>query len=226
MKVMILAAGEGRRLLPLTQTWPKPMLCAEGCPLVEHHVRRLRQAGFREVVINLYHLGYLIQSHLGDGAEFDVNITYSEEHQLLETGGGILLAQPLLSDPFALVNGDVLTDFPFAALPHALEDGATAHLVLVDNPAGKTSGDFSLDTNGVVGRDEPQFTYSGIAVLSQALFAGAPAGPFPLRDLLFREAHKGTITGEYFNGIWNDIGSPAVVHELGLTTPDGMTPAF
>lgn len=208
MKAMILAAGKGERLRPLTLHTPKPLVRAGGVPLIEYHVRALVAAGFRELVINHAWLGAQIEDYLGDGARFGVEIRYSAEGEPLETGGGIFRALPLLGDaPFLVVNGDIWTDYPFAALRRPLE--GLAHLVLVDNPAHHPTGDFRLADGQVVdaapGADS--LTYSGIAVLAPALFAGCQPGAFKLAPLLRQAMADGRVGGERFAGRWVDVGT-------------------
>lgn len=207
MKAMILAAGKGERLRPLTLHTPKPLVCAGGVPLIEYHVRALAAAGFRELVINHAWLGAQIEAYLGDGARFGVSIAYSAEGEPLETGGGIHRALPLLGEaPFLLVNGDIWTDYDFAdlrSIPVAL-----AHLVLVDNPAHHPEGDFRLEDGRVGARGEqPGLTYSGIAVLDPALFAGCRPGAFKLAPLLLAAMAEGRVGGEHFRGRWVDVGT-------------------
>ncbi len=208
MKAMILAAGKGERLRPLTLHTPKPLVRAAGVPLIEYHVRALAAAGFTELVINHAWLGQQIEDYLGDGARFGVRIAYSAEGEPLETGGGIFQALPLLGDqPFVLVNGDIFTDYPFAQLRRPLS--GLAHLVLVANPAHHASGDFCLqdgqvsDTHAGGGN----LTYSGLAVLSPALFADCQPGAFKLAPLLRQAMAAGQVSGEQFAGCWVDVGT-------------------
>jgi len=209
MKAMILAAGKGERLRPLTLHTPKPLVRAAGVPLIEYHVRALAAAGFRELVINHAWLGAQIEDYLGDGERFGVSIAYSAEGEPLETGGGIFRALPLLGDePFLVVNGDIWTDYPFAGLCRPL--AGLAHLVLVDNPAHHPAGDFRLLEDGRItdaadGLD--RLTYSGIAVLAPALFAGCRPGAFKLAPLLRRAMADGRVGGERFAGRWVDVGT-------------------
>lgn len=207
MKAMILAAGKGERLRPLTLHTPKPLVRAGGVPLIEYHLRALVQAGFDELVINHAWLGEQIEAHLGDGTALGVHIRYSPEGEPLETGGGIHRALPLLGDePFLVVNGDIWTDYDF----HRLKAPMTglAHLVLVDNPAHHPAGDFSL-SNGRVQETvgEAALTYSGIAVLSPRLFEGCQPGAFKLAPLLRQAIAEGQVSGEHFNGCWIDVGT-------------------
>lgn len=209
MKAMILAAGKGERLRPLTLHTPKPLVRAAGVPLIEYHVRALAAAGFRELVINHAWLGAQIEDYLGDGERFGVSIAYSAEGEPLETGGGIFRALPLLGDePFLVVNGDIWTDYPFAGLCRPL--AGLAHLVLVDNPAHHPAGDFRLledgrITDAAAGLD--RLTYSGIAVLAPALFAGCRPGAFKLAPLLRQAMADGRVGGERFAGRWVDVGT-------------------
>lgn len=214
MKAMILAAGRGDRMRPLTDTLPKPLLEAGGRSLIEHHVDALARSGITELVINHAHLGKLIEDRLGDGARYGARIEYSREgERRLETGGGIHRALPLLGDgPFLIVNADVWTDFPFAALPS--QPRGLAHLVLVPNPAHHPGGDFAL-IDGTVANDGPErLTYSGIAVLRPALLAGSSPGAFPLAPLLRAAADRGQVSGEVYRGKWMDVGTPESLRAL------------
>ncbi|KFE54846.1 N-acetylmuramate alpha-1-phosphate uridylyltransferase MurU [Pseudomonas syringae] len=208
MKAMILAAGKGERMRPLTLHTPKPLVRAGGVPLIEYHVRALQEAGFHEVVINHAWLGQQIEDYLGDGERFGLRIEYSPEGEPLETGGGIFRALPLLGDqPFMVVNGDIWTDYNFRALRMPL--AALAHLVLIKNPAHHPDGDFSLIDGQV--RDSrdagTRLTYSGIAVLHPKLFAGCRDGAFKLAPLLRAAMDQGQVTGEHFTGRWVDVGT-------------------
>lgn len=207
MKAMILAAGKGERLRPLTLHTPKPLVRAGGVPLVEYHVRALAAAGFRDLVINHAWLGEQIEAYLGDGERFDVSIRYSAEGEPLETGGGIHRALPLLGDePFAVVNGDIWTDYDFTALRRPIS--GLAHLVLVDNPPHHPAGDFALhDGKLEEGDAASRFTYSGIAVLHPRLFAGCSAGAFKLAPLLRQAMTNGQVSGERYDGRWVDVGT-------------------
>ena len=205
---MILAAGRGERLRPVTDHTPKPLLPIAGAPLIAHQVRWLVRGGIRDIVINLHHLGEAIAATLGDGHELGARISYSREEMLLETGGGIVRALPLLgTDPFVILNGDVWTDYPFSRAMRPL--GADlAHVVLATTPAHRSEGDFGLVGDRVTrGRERP-YTYCGIALLSPALFVDAPAGPFSLRQLLFDAIEAGRLRGELWAGRWTDIGTP------------------
>ncbi len=207
MRAMILAAGKGERMRPLTLHTPKPLIPVAGVPLIEYHLRALAQAGVTEVVINHAWLGDRIEAHLGDGARFGLQIVYSKESQPLETGGGIYQALPLLgADPFILINGDVFTDYDFAVLQKPLQ--GLAHLVLINNPEHHLEGDFSLEEGRVLAPTTATLTYSGIAVLHPELFAGCQAGAFKLAPLLRQAIAQGQVSGEQFNGCWIDVGTP------------------
>jgi MurNAc alpha-1-phosphate uridylyltransferase len=204
---MILAAGRGERMRPLTDRVPKPLLAAGGKPLIQHHVEALAAAGFRELVVNHAHLGEQIEAFLGDGSRWGVRIAYSPEAPALETGGGIARALPLLGPgPFAVVNGDVWTDFDFSRLRDA--SAGPAHLVLVDNPAHHPAGDFALQGGRVHNEGEPRYTFSGIGVYRSRLFDACPAGAFPLGPLLRRACDGGEVSGEHHDGVWIDVGTP------------------
>lgn len=208
MKAMILAAGKGERMRPLTLQIPKPLVPVAGQPLIEYHLRALAAAGFTEVVINHAWLGQQIEAHLGDGSRFGLSIRYSAEGEPLETGGGIFKALPLLGDePFALINGDVWTDYDLARLRAPLN--GLAHLVLVDNPGHHGRGDFRLNGERVVdGDDAPgTLTFSGLSVLHPALFKGCLAGAFKLAPLLRQAMASGQVSGEHHRGHWVDVGT-------------------
>lgn len=208
MKCMILAAGAGTRMSPLTDTTPKPLLKVGGIPLIVWHLERLAHDGFTDIVINIAHLGYQIPQALGDGSEWGVNITYSDEQKEggLETAGGIVKALPLLGDePFLVVNGDIWTDYDFQD-HRKLAEGMLAHLVLVPNPDHNPEGDFALVNNKVV--DAKSYTFSGIGYYSPKLFEGVPYGKSALAPLLRAAMKEGKVTGELYEGEWLDIGTP------------------
>lgn len=208
MKAMILAAGKGERMRPLTLHTPKPLVKAAGVPLIEYHIRALAAAGFTELVINHAWLGQQIEDYLGDGARFGMHIVYSAEGEPLETGGGIFKALPLLGDePFLVVNGDVFTDYDFAALRKPL--AGLAHLVLVDNPTHHPLGDFALSAGRVSDVQEAvgRLTYSGLAVLHPRLFAASVPGAFKLAPLLREAMAAGQVSGEHYGGCWVDVGT-------------------
>mgnify|MGYP001818968138 FL=1 len=205
---MILAAGRGERLRPLTDHTPKPMVEVQGQPLLAHQIAWLQRAGIRELVINLHHLGEQIEAKFGTGGEYGVHIRYSREQTLLETGGGIVNALPLLGDaPFRLLNGDIFTDFPFASL-EALPDWADIHLVVTPTPDYRESGDFEFADGRITARGQ-SYVYCGIAVLRPELFATDRAEPFSLRDRFFAAIEAGTISAQIWDGYWIDIGSQA-----------------
>lgn len=210
---MILAAGAGRRMQPLTGTVPKPLLEAGGKALIEHVLEALAEAGFRRIVINHARLGGQLVERLGNGVRWGVRIVYSDESAgALETAGGIRRALPLLSDPFVVVNADLYTDFPFAELPHTLP--GLAHIVLVDNPAHHPQGDFAFDGTRVVTGGGRRLTFAGIGVYTQALFASLPPGPAPLAPLLHAAAAQGRLSAEYYSGRWLDVGTPERLAQL------------
>jgi MurNAc alpha-1-phosphate uridylyltransferase len=205
---MILAAGRGERMRPLTDVTPKPLLPVAGKPLIVWHLERLARAGFREIVINHAHLGDQIEALLGDGAAWGLRIAYSAESQgALETAGGIANALPLLADePFLVVNGDIFCDWDFA---RACVTDALAHLVLVDNPPHHPAGDFTLDGAKVGAGGTAALTFSGIGIYRPELFAGIARGqPAKLAPLLREAMAAGRVTGEKHAGRWEDVGTP------------------
>lgn len=211
MKAMLLAAGRGERMRPLTDATPKPLLAAGGKPLIVHLIERLAAAGFDELVVNHAHLGAAIEAALGDGRRFGVTIRYSAEGTALETAGGIANALRLLGTrPFLAVNADLHTDYPFARLRGALAGAALAHLVLVPNPDHHPHGDFALDGSRVANDGPARFTFSGIGVYDPSLFAGvAPGSKAQLAPLLRAAADARRVTGECYAGTWIDVGTPA-----------------
>ena len=220
MKAMILAAGRGERMRPLTDTCPKPLLPAGGKPLIVWHIERLAAAGFTELVINHAHLGAQIEAALGDGGQFGVSIRYSAEASALETAGGIATALPLLSDgetPFAVVNGDVYCDFDFAGLFQAAQSlgDDLARLVLVPNPEHNPKGDFAFADGRIASEGEARLTFSGIGLYRPQLFAGVePGRPAKLAPLLRQAMAEGKVAGECFTGRWIDVGTPQRLAEL------------
>ncbi len=213
MKAMILAAGRGERLRPLTDHTPKPMVAVHGRPLLAHQIEWLGAAGIHDLVINLHHLGEQIEAHFADGAAFGARIRYSREPELLETGGGIVNALPLLGpDPFLILNGDIFTDFPFTQLA-PLPEWADIHLVVTERPAFRDQGDFEVSNSRVTARGE-SYVYCGICILRPRLFAGDRAEPFSLRDRFFRAIETGTISAQVWNGYWIDIGNQAQLDEV------------
>ena len=213
---MVLAAGRGERMRPLTDHTPKPLLPAAGKPLIVWHIERLAAAGIHEVVINHAHLGKQIEQALGDGKRWNSTIHYSAEGEgrALETGGGIHRALPLLGErPFLVINADVWTDMDVSGL--VLPEGRLAHLVMVDNPPQHPQGDFCLTEDGsLYDTGEPRLTYSGIGVYHRDLFAGCRSGAFPLAPLLRRAMVEKRVTGERYHGRWVDVGTPQRLAEL------------
>lgn len=204
---MVLAAGRGERMRPLTDRTPKPLLTVRGKPLIVYHLEKLARAGVQQVVINLCWLGHQIRSALGDGSRFGLRIVYSDEGaEALETGGGIQRALPWLGrEPFLVVNGDVFTDFDFAAVTIAPE--ALAQLVLVPNPPHVPQGDFALIEGRVRASGAPRLTYSGIGLLRAELFADCGPGRFPLLPLLQRAIALDRLRGQLYRGAWSDVGT-------------------
>lgn len=210
MKAMVLAAGRGERLRPLTERIPKPLLEAGGKPLLAWHLQRIAAAGVQDVVINVAHLGTEIVAQFGDGERYGLRIRWSQEPEPLETAGGLAFARDLLgASPFLLVNADIWCDFDLAPLArHRLED-RLAHLVLVANPAHNANGDFSLHGGRVGNEPAARYTYAGIAVISPQLVAGVPAGSkAPLAPLLRAAAARNAVSGEVHAGQWHDAGTP------------------
>jgi len=208
MKAMILAAGRGERMRPLTDNTPKPLLMVGGKPLIQWHIEALQIAGFTELVINHAWLGEQIESWLGDGAQWGVHITYSPEgERALETGGGIFHALPLLQEdePFLVINADVLTDIDFRQLPARIE--GLAHLLLVPNPAHHPQGDFVLKDKKVSSTGEFCLTFSGIGIYHPRLFTDCQGGVFPLAPLLRQAMQQGLVSGQLHQGMWLDVGT-------------------
>jgi MurNAc alpha-1-phosphate uridylyltransferase len=211
---MILAAGRGERLRPMTDTTPKPLLKIRGEPLIERHVTGLASAGIERIVINLAWLGSQIREYLGDGARYGVRIIYSEEQpRALETAGGIFRAMPHLAPgPFAVVNGDIYTDFPLATLE--LAPNRDAHLVLVPNPVQHPLGDFGLNQGLALTEAASRYTFSGIAVYRSGFFAGCTDGAYPLKPLLLRSMAQKRCSAELYAGLWEDVGTPERLQAL------------
>jgi MurNAc alpha-1-phosphate uridylyltransferase len=214
MKAMILAAGRGERMRPLTDSTPKPLLRIGGKPLIEYQVESLARAGVQGLVVNLAWRGRQIKTFLGDGSKYGIEIAYSDEgDEALETGGGIHRALPQLgSEPFWLVNGDIYCEFDFPG--RQLQPGILGHLILVPNPVHHPAGDFVLDRDRVRRQGGPASTYSGVALLHPELFAEATPGKFPLAPLLIDAMQVGHVTGELFTGTWVDVGTPERLREL------------
>jgi len=221
MKAMVLAAGRGERLRPLTDHTPKPMLRVRGQPLIHRHLEALARAGVREVVINLSWLGASIRDGVGSGERFGLSVQYSQEPPgALEAGGGIFQALPFLGEePFLVVNGDTYTDVDFAQL--RIGARALAHLVLVPNPAHHPRGDFVLIDGEVREGEAQRLTYAGVGVYRPELFARCTAGRFPLLPLLRSAIAERRLTGERYDGRWVDVGSAQRLEALNAGVGDG-----
>jgi MurNAc alpha-1-phosphate uridylyltransferase len=216
MKAMLLAAGRGERLRPLTEHTPKALVEVGGKPLIAWHLERLAAAGCREAVINVSHLAQQIVDHVGDGRRFGLGVRYSREAEPLETAGGIATALPLLGDtPFLLVNADIYCEVPFRPLlAHALGE-MLAHLVLVPNPAHRAKGDFSLAAGRVGNAASPRYTYAGVAVMSPQLVAPVQRGAkAQLAPLLYDAVAAERLSGAVFTGRWQDVGTAERLAEL------------
>lgn len=218
MKAMILAAGFGKRMLPLTETRPKPLLEVDSKALIVHIIERLAKAGFKELVINTAYLGQQIEWALGDGEKFGVSIEYSKEFQPLETGGAIVKALPLLGEaPFLLVNGDIFTDYPFEQLRES--QPKFAHLVLASTPSYRMSGDFDLADSYCRNSESPEYTYTGVGVYNPKFFTDdlshmTVGDSFALGPELRKACEHSAVTGEFYAGQWHDIGTPQRLEEL------------
>ena len=207
MKAMILAAGKGERLRPLTDSTPKPMLNIGSEPLIAQQLRWLKLADVTDVVINLHHLGEQIETFCADGRQFGVNIRYCHERTLLETGGGVVNALPLLGDePFIVLNGDIYTDFSFVSLPPTPPAWADLHLVLTPTPAFRDHGDFEFANGRITARGE-KFVYCGIAVLRPRLFQALEVAPFSLQQTFFSAVQNRKASAQIWKGYWIDIGN-------------------
>jgi len=216
MKAMILAAGQGTRMRPLTNSTPKPLLEVGGIPLIVWHIENLAHAGFREIVINIAHLGYQIPEALGDGSEWGVMIRYSDEQEEggLESAGGIVKALPLLGEePFLVVNGDIWCEYDFDR-SKKLANGMLAHLILVPNPEHNPEGDFTLKEGLVV--NEKAYTFSGIGYYAPELFEGVSYGKHPLAPILRAAMREERVSGELFEGEWRDIGTPERLEAINI----------
>ena len=222
MKAMVLAAGLGTRLQPLTLEVPKPLLEAGGRSLIEYQLDRLATAGVTEVVINLHHLGDRIERVLGNGTRFGLNITYSKEAELLETGGGIVKALPLLGNaPFLCISGDTYSGFDLRRLPESLPPGSLGLMVMADNPVHHPAGDFLLAEDGGLHLQDASatgrvLTYTGTAIFSPELVRGEPEQPFALRGVLDRAIAAGRMYGLHYDGYWCDVGTSERLEELRL----------
>lgn len=218
MRAMILAAGRGERMRPLTNKTPKSMLEVNGKPLIQYHVEHLVQAGIVDIVINHAQFGDQIEDYLGDGKIWGARIIYSpEDDNPLDTAGGIVEALPLLGEePFITVNADIWTDFPFQQLLNLSEDlvNHSAHIVLVDNPDHNVKGDFFLSDNSVLNIGDSMLTFSGISVFKPEFFKDCVSGSAPLAPMIRRAASQGRVSGSHYQGQWRDIGTPERLHKL------------
>lgn len=219
---MILAAGRGERMRPLTATRPKALLEVGGRPLIEHHLEALRRAGIDNVVVNLGWHGEQIAECIGSGSKFGLTVAYSPEgDNILETGGGIQRALPLLGqDPFLVVNADVFTDMP---MPLALANDAIGHLVLVPTPEHKVTGDFDLVEERIAGAESPALTFSGVAIYRPEFFADCEPGRFPLAPMLKAAARAGRLSGSLYEGLWVDVGTPERLEALNQSISDSRS---
>jgi MurNAc alpha-1-phosphate uridylyltransferase len=207
MRAMILAAGRGQRMANLTAETPKPLLRVRGRYLIEYSIDALAQSGIQDIVINVAYLGEKIKAALGDGARYGVTLHYSEEKEALETGGGIFHALPLLGkEPFIVLSSDVIADYPLKKLLTAPKK--LAHLVLVDNPDFHPQGDFALQGEQVCSEGAKRYTFANIGVYHPALFADCQPGKFRLGDVLKQAIARQDVTGEYYQGVWHNLGTP------------------
>ena len=213
MIAMLLAAGRGERLRPLTDSMPKALVDVAGKSLLERHLENVKTAGIHDVVINLGWRGEQIVERIGSGERYGLNVVFSQEgDNILETGGGIHRALPMLGDdPFVVVNADVYTDMP---LPESLADDALGHLVLVPNPEHKQQGDFDLVDGRVAVGDAPEWTFSGVAMYRPEFFEGCEPGRFPLAPMLREAANARRLGGTLYQGIWEDVGTPERLEKL------------
>lgn len=208
MKAMLLAAGLGKRLRPITDTTPKPLIEVGGKSLIEHQLARLREAGIQDVVINLHHLGGQIQSRLGDGAQLGVNISYSIEPDLLETGGGVKKALPMLGEaPFLVTSADTYLDFDLDLLPTELPAGMLGLLVMTNNPEHHPKGDYALGENSLLQLDGDKLTFTGTAILHPDLVRDVPESVFMLRQVFDEAVGAGRFLGIKHDGYWCDVGT-------------------
>ncbi len=219
MKAMILAAGRGKRLRPLTDETPKPLLKVAGQSLIEYHIYNLAKAGFKEIIINTAWLAEKIHQQLGDGSNYNVSIQYSDEGDALETAGGIINALPMMGDkPFVVINGDIWCDFDFSTwdfstLPK-LKTNIQAHLILVENPEHNQKGDFSLQNGLIKNTGDTMYTFSGIGVYSADFFAKQESGISPLAPLIRNKCEDDLVSGQFYDGLWTDVGTIERLHEL------------
>lgn len=219
MRAMILAAGRGERMRPLTDHTPKPLLTVAGKPMIQYHIEALAAAGMRDIVINLAWLGQQIRAAIGDGSQFGVRIHYSDEGDAaLETGGGVFKALPFLAgpsgtDPFVVVSGDVWTEYPLGDVGAKLSDIDIAHFVVVPNPDFHARGDFGL-VDGRLTDSGERYTYANIGVVRPEFFAGCQPGKFPIAPLMFDWIRKDRVSGELFRGVWHNVGTPQQLQQI------------
>ena len=218
MKAMILAAGRGERMRPLTDQIPKPLLEVAGKPLIVWHLEKLAKANFEEVIINHAHLGEMIEAYVGDGSRWNLKITYSREGSPLETAGGIKKALPLIGDqPFLVVNADIYTDFNFATIKNRNLNDCKGHLVMVKNPKQHPDGDFFLQNNQIELEGKERLTFSGIAIYQPKIFEDIKIEPVAkLAPILKKLIGAKCISGEAHQGLWFDIGTPERLNEVNL----------
>ena len=196
-----------KRLAPLTDKTPKPLIEVGGEPLIVRQILQLKEGGVSDIVINLHHLGEMIFNRVGNGGEYGVQIQYTWEKSLLETGGGIKNALPLLGkEPFIILNGDIYSDFSFTDLPNTLKPDSLGHLVLREPTTGEQTGDFIVSGSKIIGRGD-QLTYCGIGLISPSLFINSPRGAFSLRELFFEALARRALEYQKFEGAWEDIGT-------------------
>jgi len=214
MKAMILAAGRGERLRPLTDETPKPLIKVAGKSLIEYHLENLARAGFEDVIINTAWLAEKIHQQLGDGSDYGINIHYSDEGTALETAGGIINALALLGEqPFLVINGDIWCDFDFSELPD-LEKSKQAHLILVTNPSHNPQGDFSLREQQIENTGETMHTFSGIGIYSPLFFSQQTNGIKPLAPMIREKSTQHLVSGQLYTGRWTDVGTIERLNEL------------
>lgn len=214
MKAMILAAGRGERLRPLTDITPKPLIKVAGKSLIEYHLENLARSGFKEIIINTAWLAEKIHLALGDGSDYGVAIHYSDEGTALETAGGIINAlSPLGDEPFLVVNGDIWCDFDFSAL-QKLKQPTQAHLVLVNNPEHNKDGDFSLQNGMICNTGDSMNTYSGIGIYSAEFFKEQTGGALPLAPIIRNKCENNLVSGQFYDGLWTDVGTVERLQQL------------
>jgi MurNAc alpha-1-phosphate uridylyltransferase len=218
MRAMILAAGRGERLRPLTDSTPKPLIPVAGTPLIEYHLRNLAGAGVKDIIINTAWLAENIHQQLGDGSAHGVTIRYSDEGTALETAGGIINALPLLGDePFLVVNGDIYCELDFSSIIAAhscLADDKQAHLVLVKNPDHNPAGDFAIEDGLIKNTGDNMYTFSGIGIYRPAFFSGQKPGALPLAPVIRKKSEQGLVSGEVYDGLWTDAGTLERIQQL------------